>query len=221
MTEKKVSLFPRKDLEELGGLLSRLRRVCCPASEIIAPSIKFKRASEFNNLDVLEYGVGGYTIKPSELKDLWQDRRTLRDHSVDFIVVNGVKWFYKNSSLNGNFFSVDGQKKVEINFSFWMDAESIFKIPEAMKSVRKLLGLCSGEEFPDLAKAYSCFPENTCRLIYKKNPSREAVEQAVLEMMEAINLKTCDYLEKNHQDDIINTRGFKRFVKKRNMGANQ
>ena len=248
-----MTSFSQADKKELNLRLNRLRQVCYPSVKLAVPKFKFKTKKDFLVTDHLSY-ASGYDIPPSELKDLWQDRETLRDNNVDYIIAKGKKWFYNilgdwkledsifdfdddfidpealtNSEILCNryplivadFYSKDGNKKVEMNFPFWMDVENIWETPGVLDAVKKVLEKCSGQTFPSQEEAAACFPQKLLRKIHDKNPSREGIELAVLEMMETLCKKIMAYLEQNHVQDVLKEPGFLAFSQQNNTQPNK
>lgn len=214
-----MTSFSQEDKKELLDRLVVLRQVCCPATDLLVPEFKFKRKKDFEPTDVLPYGVS-YDLAPDQLKDIWEDRETLRDHNVDYIMVNGKKWFYNTAQIVTDFYPQNGTKKVEVRFPIWMDCENIWNQPENVEAMKKVLEKCSGRHFPTQQEALECFPKKLLRRIYDKNPSRPAIENAVLEMVETLRTKCQDYLMDNHLNNIFKDKDFLTFVRKTSFPVN-
>ena len=217
---KNPTLFSDEIWQQLKTSLNHLRAVCIPPAQAIKPSINFKTQSEFQWDDALKWGNSSYLVLPSELKKIWESKATLKESNVDYISVNGQKWFFYTYDKIGNFFLQDGTKKVEIEFPYWMEMGKVFKTTGVRSAVFDVLSLYMGTSSPDEKKAQQCFSDKLCFDIYCKNPSREAVEVAVLELLEKLRSTTADYLQKHHASDIASERSFKLYVKSRSFPKN-
>ena len=210
---KKETLFSPQDWAELKKRLNHLRMVCCPPASSLKPLIRFKSQSDFQWNDYLKWGVSASPTYPSELKNVWQNKQILSSVDVDYIVVNDQKWFFNTHDKIGNFFLEDGTRKVEIEFPYWMEMTDILKIKGIRSAIFDTLNLTANEKIPTQEQVKNCFPDELCQRIYRKNPSRDAIEIAVLEMTEIFRKKTISYLEQNHVADILNEPRFKRYEK--------
>ncbi|MBE6449543.1 MAG: hypothetical protein E7013_02460 [Alphaproteobacteria bacterium] len=220
MKTKNPTLFSNEDWKDLKTSLNHLRAVCLPPFQAIRPVITFKTQADFQWDDALKWGCGSYSIPPSELKDIWENKATLNASDVDFIMVEGQKWFFNTHDKIGNFFLQDGTRKVEIEFPYWMEMGKVFKTPGVRSAVFNVLSQCMSPVFPDEKKLQNSFSENLCFDIYCKNPSRDATELAILEILEKLRTKTVEYLEKNHSADIALERSFKKYLKSRVFPVN-
>ena len=193
-----------------------LKQVCFPIHAELKPSFKFKTKKDFTVLDVLEYGAGsGCSIKPEKIKEYsYIDRQTLRDSDVDFIKTNDQKWYYNTWDLKGAFFSEDGQKKVEIDFNFWMDAHKIWSVPGVKQAMRSVLDAFSGDRIPTQEEAQSFFTDEICDKIYQRQSSMQAVRQAIVELVEIFRKTLLNELVRNQTPGVMATQSFKRFLKK-------
>lgn len=213
--------FSVDEQQELLVEFQKLEDICYPKTSLLTPRFKFLFKKDFKQNEGLRYGTitNDYYIEPSELKGLWQSRKELRESNVDFIVSRGKKWFYNTQDLVGNFFSEDGEKKVEVDFSFWMDAEHIWRIPGVIPAIKKILDDFSEDNLPTEAKAQSYFTEEICRKIYEKNPSKESVKQVVLGMVETLRKILVNRLVSDQALNISKSHAFKQFITKQNLSG--
>ena len=199
---------------KLSDKFTSLKYVCLPSYEILSPSFKFKKKEAFSQTDVLFYGSGEMRIEPDRIREYsYQDRQTLRDSRVDFIKAGKVKWFYNIWELQGNFFSEDGQKKVHVDFNFWMDAEKIWSIPGIKQAMRSVLKACEGDTFPTNEEAKKFFTDEVCQKIYQRQPSINSIKQAVLELIEPFRKTLVPELVHSHSQAIIQSSQFQKFLK--------
>lgn len=199
-----------------------LRKVCLPSKEIMAPSFKFKTKKDFKPTDELLYGFGGMTIAPDCIREYsYQDRETLRDNNVDFIKAGNQRWFYNTWELDGNFFSEDGQKKVEVDFNLWMDAEQIWSVPGVKQAMRAVLTACAGDNFPTEAEAQKFFTDEICHRLYQRQSSVHSVKQSVLELMEPLRKTLATELLRTHVADIAQSPRFKMYLKENPTAQNK
>ena len=111
--------FSNQDRCELKIRLNHLRALCFPVPELIQPKLSFKFQKDFGPCDVLNRGSSFYSIDPSEIKYIWEDKRTLQDSNLDYIVVQNKKWFFNTQEKVGQFFLADGSRKVEFEFPYY------------------------------------------------------------------------------------------------------
>ena len=212
-----LNLISVPEKQEILEKLSALQEVCCPVEEIARPTFQFKTKKDFIPvLDDFHCGsfADGYKISPDQLKTyFYEDRKDLKDRYVDFIKTKELKWYYNTSEKTGNFFSEDGQKKVEVEFNFWVDAKNLWSVPGLRTAMRQVLEKCSGDTFPTQTEAESFFDDELCRKIYNRMPSFKAVKQAVVELVEPFRKALVAELVKTKSPSIILTQGFKKYAK--------
>lgn len=180
---------------------ANLKKACFPT--LSKPSFNFKNRSQFTKTDLLSQGHDTARLKPDELNQLWQDRQTLRDLSIDYIVAGGQKWFYNTWLMTGDFFSQDGQKKVEVQFDFWVDPEQVWPIQGVRPAIKQVLELCSDSQFPTQKQAQDCFSDDLCRKIYEKQPSNETIGTTVMSLIEHLRQFLLKKLVQNHTPQIM------------------
>lgn len=220
MTQTKYT-FSSDEQQKLQAEFQKLEDICYPKISLLKPHVKFLYKTDFEQQGGLTYGniSNCYYIAPSDLKTLWQSRQELRECHIDYITSQGQKWFYNTQELVGNFFSEDGEKKVEIDFSFWMDAEHIWHIPGVRPAVKKVLDAFSKGSAPSLAKVQSYFSDELCRKIYEQNPSKESAKQVVLSMIETLRKLLVDRLVLDQTSRISKSDHFKRFIATKNIAT--
>lgn len=216
MTKLLKILSPEKRSVLLKGL-SDLQEVCCPVGALSLPLFRFKEKKDFIPvLDDFHCGsfASGYGIKPDEIQNyFYEDRQTLRDSYVDFIQTGSTKWYYNTSEKVPSFFSQDGQKKVEVEFSLWTDGQKIWSIPGVKQAMRHVLKKCSGVNFPTQEEAQKAFSEQICCKIYNKVPNEESVKEQVMEFIEPFRKILVDELVDNQSVKILQGQGFKKYKK--------
>ena len=219
-----LNVISSSEKQKILDKLSALQDVCRPAETVSRPTFHFKKKEDFVPvLDDFHCGyLGTYTISPDQLKTyFYEDRQTLRDSCVDFIQAGPLKWYYNTSDIIGNFFSEDGQKKVEVEFNFWSDAERVWSVPGLKQAMRGVLKKCSGEAFPKQSEIDSFFDEELCRKIYNRDPSKKSIKQAIVELVEPLRKALYAELVKTKVPDIAKTQGFKKYVKAKPNGSSQ
>ena len=215
-----MTSFSNQERRELKRRLNHLRALCFPAPELIQPKCSFKFQKDFGPDDVLRRGSCFYPVSPSEIKDIWEDKRTLKDSNLDYIFVQRKKWFFNTQEKVGQFFLADGSRKVEFEFPYWMDMSDIIKTPGVRTAVFNVLNQCMGDQFPEPKTAQACFHKKLCQAIYNSNPSRESLEVAVMEMVETLRQKTEELLNQNHSVTIASSVSFKRYKNSRVFPVN-
>ena len=205
---------------DLKKRLNDLKAVCYPPTASLHPSIRFKTQSDFLLDDHLKWGRSSMPIYPHEISNIWEDRQTLRNENIDYICVQNQKWYFNMHDKVGRFFHQNGTRLVEIEFPYWMQMSDVIKTKGCRTSIFNLLSLCASESFPDDETAQNCFSDELCHTIYQKNPPREAIEVAILEILETLSTQTNKYMEENHVTDIAKEAAFKRFVKSRTFPVN-
>ena len=202
-----------------------LKEVCRPEDAIIRPSFVFKNKNDFNpGLDDFHCGcvATGYSIQPDQIKSyFYEDRETLRESYVDFIKAGNLKWYYNTSEINGNFFSEDGQKKVEVNFDFWVDAEKLWSVPGLKQAICGILKKCAGDSFPTQTEAESFFDAELCRRIYNRAPSKKSMKQTIVELIEVLRKALYEELVKSKSSQIVASAGFKKYAKEKNINTSK
>ncbi len=188
-----------------------LKAVCCPPSSVLKPNICLY--TDFK--DGLSWGTSGYVLNRNELSDIWEDRSTLHASDVDYISVNGQKWFYNMNDKIGQFFLQDGSKKVEVEFPYWMEMGQVMKTPGVRSAVFNMLGQNTDDAVQFQKAGIDCFSDELCQEIYRRNPPQEAIETAILGLIEIIRRQNFLYLKQNHVIDIANSAVFKEYQKKR------
>ena len=210
---KKTTLFSNDTWRELKKRLNYLGALCCPPTETIRPKIHCKYPSDFGFDDVLKWGRSAMPIEPSELKNIWENKQTLKEHDIDYIIVNGNKWFYNTHDKIGNFFLSDGTTKVEMEFPYWMEMTNVLKTKGIRSAIFDTLNLYSNGQEPTAEQMQNCFSDELCQEIYRKNPCREAIELGVLEITEVFRKSIVEHLIQNHEADIAKEISYKRYVK--------
>ena len=160
---KKKTLFSNDAWRELKKRLNHLASICCPPSDAIRPKIHVKHSSDFGFEDVLKWGLSATPIEPSELKKIWENKQTLKEHDVDYIIVNGNKWFYNTHDKIGNFFLSDGSIKVEMEFPYWMEMTNVLKTKGIRTAIFDTLNLYSNGQQPTSEQTKNCFPDELCQ----------------------------------------------------------
>ena len=212
--------FSDQDKQELKKRLDNLQAFCFPPADLIRPKLTFLFQKDFGPGTVLGRGSCFYPVEPSEIKNIWEDKRTLRDSNLDYIMVQKKKWFFNTQEKVGQFFLEDGSRMVEIEFPYWMDMSNVIKTPGVRTAVFNVLSQCMGQKFPKSKTAQACFSKKLCQEIYNRNPSGESLGIALLEILEVLRTKTKDLLNANHSMDIADSISFKRYQNSRSFPKN-
>ena len=208
-----LDVCPGQEKKAILEKFKALTSICLPSKKMLSPSFKFKTQEDFSGTDELVYGVGEASIPPAEIREYsYQDRQTLRDSCIDFIETGKQRWFYNTWEMQGNFFSEDGQKKVEVAFNFWADAEKIWSVPGIKQAMRSVLMACSGDSFPTEEEAQKFFTHEMCYKIYQRQPPVQSIKQAVLELIEPLRKILTATLVSTHAQAISTSKKFRQYV---------
>lgn len=171
-------------LEETNALFFlRQMKLICHAPEFIRPAFRLETPAPEHAGLVCGYGEQAALIRPSALKTLPSEHKTLRRANLDYMQIKGINWFYNLDEWPTDFYADDGLRRVSL--SFGVPAEDVQSIPGIGPAVNRVLSLCSDEIQPTPEQLQQGFSD-CMAFSYQMHPPEDALKMAILNCVESI-----------------------------------